>query len=160
MSGGVDSSVSAALLKKSRLYAKLRRDFDIIGVFMRFYEDDKLEGAWNRCCSPEAAKRASWVAKSLGIPFYIFDFSKEFKEKIITYFLDGYKKGLTPNPCVICNEEIKLIPRREMTLEFSLEFIEKDELVEVTPKNIRLRKRYLTENERKSHARGYSRTGS
>ena len=70
------------------------------------------------------------------------------------------EKKLTNMRASGSDEAIQLIPPREMTLEFSLEFIEKDELVEVTPKNIRLRKRYLTENERKSHARGYSRTGS
>ena len=125
MSGGVDSSVSAALLVKSRQYAKLRRNFDIEGVFMKFWEgeDKEVEGAWNRCCSPAAAKRASWVAKSLGIPFTIVDFSKEFKEKIITYFLDGFRKGLTPNPCIICNEEIKFGLLLEKVSEMGADFI-------------------------------------
>ncbi|MFZ5802802.1 MAG: translational GTPase TypA [Candidatus Omnitrophota bacterium] len=68
------------------------------------------------------------------------------------------EKKLTNMRAAGSDEAIRLIPPREMTLEFALEFIEKDELVEITPKNVRLRKRYLTENERKAKARGYSRT--
>ncbi len=68
------------------------------------------------------------------------------------------EKKLTNMRAAGSDEAIQLITPREMTLEFALEFIEPDELVEVTPKNIRLRKRYLTENERKAHVRGYSRT--
>ena len=69
------------------------------------------------------------------------------------------EKKLTNMRAAGADEAIQLIPPREMTLEFSLEFIEPDELVEITPKNIRLRKRYLTENARKTQARGYRRTG-
>ena len=68
------------------------------------------------------------------------------------------EKKLTNMRAAGSDEAIRLVPPREMTLEFSLEFIEQDELVEITPKNIRLRKRYLTDNERKTKARGYSRT--
>lgn len=68
------------------------------------------------------------------------------------------EKKLTNMRAAGSDEAIHLIPPREMTLEFALEFIEQDELVEITPKNIRLRKRYLTENERKTKARGYGRT--
>ena len=91
MSGGVDSSAAAALLK--------RDGFKVIGVFMKFW----AEG----CCSPESEKRARLVAKKLGLPFYVFDFRKEFKKKIVGYFLTQSKQGLTPNPCVVCNKEIK-----------------------------------------------------
>jgi len=102
MSGGLDSSVAAALLK--------RAGFSVIGVFMKFWSEPKkdgLIGALNRCCSPEAEVRARKVAKILKIPFYVFDFEKEFKKRIVDYFLEEYKKGITPNPCVVCNKEIK-----------------------------------------------------
>lgn len=69
------------------------------------------------------------------------------------------EKKLTNMRAAGSDEAIRLVPPREMTLEFALEFIEQDELVEITPKNIRLRKRYLTENERKAKSRGWSRTG-
>jgi len=102
MSGGVDSSVAAALLRKE--------GFDIIGVFIKFWtapEENGLVCAYNRCCSPESEKRARKVAEKLNIPFYVFNFEKEFKKKVVDYFLKEYKAGLTPNPCVVCNKEIK-----------------------------------------------------
>ena len=89
MSGGVDSSVAAALVKESRA--------EIVGVFMRIYPDS-LRGS---------EKRARKIAQVLNIPFFVLDFRKEFKEKIINYFLKEYKGGETPNPCVFCNKEIK-----------------------------------------------------
>ena len=69
------------------------------------------------------------------------------------------EKKLTNMRAAGSDEAIRLIPPREMTLEFAMEFIEHDELVEITPKNIRLRKRYLIENERKAKSRGFGRTG-
>ena len=106
MSGGVDSSVAAALLK--------RADFDVIGVFMKF---------WSPRCSPEAETRARKVAKILKIPFYVFNFEKEFKERIVDYFLESYKKGITPNPCVLCNKEIKFGLLLEKALALDADFI-------------------------------------
>lgn len=102
MSGGVDSSVAAVLLK--------RAGFDLIGIFMEFWSEPEKNGlieTSNRCCSPESENRARKVAKILKIPFYVFNFEKEFKKRIVDYFLEGYKKGITPNPCVVCNKEIK-----------------------------------------------------
>ena len=90
MSGGIDSSVSAALLKEA--------DFNVIGVHMKLWVEKESE---------EAEKRARKVAKILKIPFYVLDFRKEFKEKVVDCFLKDYERGVTPNPCVICNKEIK-----------------------------------------------------
>jgi tRNA-specific 2-thiouridylase len=121
MSGGVDSSVAAALLK--------RAGFDVIGVFMKFWKSriNADSGAdlrgYNRCCSSEAEIRARKVAKILKIPFYVFDFSKEFKERIVDYFLEGYKKGITPNPCVVCNKEIKFGLLLEKALALDADFV-------------------------------------
>ena len=89
MSGGVDSSVAAALVKESGA--------ETIGVFMRVYSDS----------SKGSEKRARKIAQILNIPFFVLDFKKEFRNKIINYFLEAYKKGATPNPCVLCNKEIK-----------------------------------------------------
>lgn len=97
MSGGVDSSVSAALLKKA--------GFDVFGIMMKFWKDGS-DGK-NRCCSVESEKLARLVAKKIGIPFYVVNVEKEFKKKVVDYFLNEYKKGNTPNPCVVCNKEIK-----------------------------------------------------
>ncbi len=102
MSGGIDSSVAAALLK--------RAGFEVVGVFMKFWSEFKKDGlisGWNKCCSPEAEKRARQVAKKLSIPFYALNFEGEFKKRIVDDFLKEYKAGRTPNPCVVCNKEIK-----------------------------------------------------
>src|SRR3989344_7828788 len=113
MSGGVDSSVAAALLK--------RAGFSVTGVFMRFWsEGKKVE---NRCCSSESEKRARQVASKLGIPFYVFNFEKEFKKRIVDYFLEDYKAGLTPNPCVVCNKEIKFGLLLEKALALGADYI-------------------------------------
>ena len=110
MSGGVDSSVAAALLKKQGL--------DVVGVFMRFWHETDDKGGFNRCCSPDSETRARMVAKIIGIPFYVFNFEKEFKKRIVDKFLKGYKEGITPNPCVVCNKEIKfgLLLEKAMSL--------------------------------------------
>lgn len=98
MSGGIDSSVSAALLQ--------RAGFDVIGVFMKFWADGP-KSVVNRCCTLESEKKARLVAEKLDIPFYVFNFEKEFKKKVVDYFLAEYRAGRTPNPCVVCNKEIK-----------------------------------------------------
>jgi len=104
MSGGVDSSVAAALLKK--------RGYFVMGVFMKFWlGSPKPAGVggkgYNSCCSVESEKMARAVAKQLDIPFYVLNVEKEFKKKVVDYFLKEYKAGNTPNPCVVCNKEIK-----------------------------------------------------
>lgn len=103
MSGGVDSSVAAALLKQA--------GFDVVGIFMKFWHAPRSLGEVgkdeNRCCSVESEKLARLVAKKIGIPFYVLNVEKEFKKEVVDYFLEEYKKGNTPNPCVICNKEIK-----------------------------------------------------
>ncbi len=101
MSGGVDSSVAAYLLKN--------QGYDVVGVFLKFWADMKsISGAnENRCCSSEARRDAMRVCAKLNIPFLTWDFQKEFKKAVVDDFISGYKKGITPNPCVVCNKEIK-----------------------------------------------------
>jgi len=101
MSGGVDSSVAALLLKK--------QGYEVVGVFMKFWHDADPRGhGENRCCSLEARRDAMRVCAKLNIPFLTWDFRKEFKKAVVDDFIKGYKKGITPNPCVVCNKEIKL----------------------------------------------------
>src|SRR4030042_2222298 len=88
LSGGVDSAVAAALLKK--------QGFDVFGVhFWLFGKTWKL------------SFQVEKITKKLGITLKVVDARKEFKKRIIGYFIEAYKKGLTPNPCVVCNKEIK-----------------------------------------------------
>jgi tRNA-specific 2-thiouridylase len=106
MSGGIDSSVAAALLKKE--------GFEVIGAFMRLANLPRFD---------EAKERAEKVAKILKIPFYVFNLEKEFKKKIIDYFLKEYKAGNTPNPCVLCNKEIKFGLILEKALSLGANFV-------------------------------------
>lgn len=108
MSGGVDSSVAAALLKES--------GFQVIGIFMKFWKDGS-DGK-NRCCSIESETRARQVCAKLDIPFYVYNLEKEFKKEVVDYFLNSIKIGITPNPCVVCNKEIKfgLLIKRALSL--------------------------------------------
>lgn len=101
MSGGVDSSVAAQLLKN--------QGHEVAGVFLHFWKDEAPGGrAENRCCSLESLLDAKMVAAKIGIPFYTFDFSQPFKKTVVDNFLSEYQAGRTPNPCVICNKQIKI----------------------------------------------------
>jgi len=94
MSGGVDSSVSAALLKKA--------GYDVIGVFMKVWQPDFLPCTWR-----DERLDAMRVAATLGIPLLTWDFEKEYKEGVADYMIREYKAGRTPNPDVMCNREVK-----------------------------------------------------
>lgn len=102
MSGGVDSSVAAALLKK--------QGYQVIGIFMHFWADphytEKISIA-NKCCSLDAENDARRVAEMLDIPLYTINLDQDFKKYIVDNFLEQYQHGLTPNPCVLCNQFIK-----------------------------------------------------
>jgi tRNA-specific 2-thiouridylase len=98
MSGGVDSSVAAALLKA--------QGYQVTGMMMRLWSESGRE-ADNRCCTPDAMAQARRVAAILGIPFYVIDAKKPFQEIVLKYFLDGYMQGITPNPCLVCNRQIR-----------------------------------------------------
>jgi tRNA-uridine 2-sulfurtransferase len=112
MSGGVDSSVSVALLKEA--------GFDVVGVFMKLGVEEEDE---NKCCSSEAENGARLVAEKLKIPFYVFNFEKEFRKRVIGYFLSELRAGRTPNPCVVCNKEIKFGLFIEKALAMGADFV-------------------------------------
>jgi tRNA-specific 2-thiouridylase len=102
MSGGVDSSVAAALL------AREATDEEVIGVWMRTHGDLPEGYELSRsCCSPDAADDARRVAQLLNIPFFILNVEREFGERVIDTFVDAYLDGATPNPCQACNQYIK-----------------------------------------------------
>ena len=91
LSGGVDSSVAAALLKE--------QGFDVTGIHLKCFN---LDG-----CAERDADDARRVAETLNIPFYVFDFENEYKDRVVNYMVGGYRRGITPNPDVMCNKEIK-----------------------------------------------------
>ncbi|MFH0969137.1 MAG: tRNA 2-thiouridine(34) synthase MnmA [Patescibacteria group bacterium] len=116
MSGGVDSSVVAVMLKKE--------GYDVTGVFMNFWKDVSLDKNYeNRCCSLESIESARKVAQILGIPFYVLNVHNEFKKKVVDFFLDELKKGNTPNPCVVCNKEIKFKVLFEKMMLLKADFV-------------------------------------
>lgn len=96
MSGGVDSSVAALLLKQ--------QGHDVIGVFMKNWEEKDENGV---CTSTEDYEDVERVCQKIGIPYYTVNFTKEYYDRVFTYFLDEYQRGRTPNPDVLCNKEIK-----------------------------------------------------
>jgi tRNA-specific 2-thiouridylase len=98
MSGGVDSSVAAALLKE--------QGYEVIGMMMRLWSEPGKEES-NRCCTPDSMAQARRVAAILDIPFYVIDAKDVFRETVVEYFLEGYARGETPNPCLICNRKIR-----------------------------------------------------
>ena len=98
LSGGVDSSVAAYLLKE--------QGYDVIGLFMKNWHDDTVTVS-NECPWLEDSNDAMIVAEKLNIPFQTIDLSKEYNEKIIEYMFNEYKNGRTPNPDILCNREIK-----------------------------------------------------
>jgi tRNA-uridine 2-sulfurtransferase len=103
ISGGVDSSV-AALLMKEKGYA-------VMGVFMHFWKEEtggKIGEFENKCCSDAALFDARRVCRRLDIPFYAINFHDDFKNKIVDYFISEYASGQTPNPCIVCNQKIKI----------------------------------------------------
>lgn len=96
MSGGVDSSVTAALLKA--------QGYDVTGVYMKNWSQDLPAMV---CPWKEDYHDAKRVAVQLGIPFKMYDFEAEYRQKVVDYMIEGYKAGLTPNPDVMCNQEVK-----------------------------------------------------
>lgn len=99
MSGGVDSSVTAALLKE--------QGYDVTGVFMKNWSDSSFYKDTTMCPWVTDQEDARKVAALLEIPFYTFDFEAQYREKVVEYMVEGYKAGITPNPDVMCNKEIK-----------------------------------------------------
>ncbi|MEK9194689.1 MAG: tRNA 2-thiouridine(34) synthase MnmA, partial [Patescibacteria group bacterium] len=117
MSGGVDSSVAALLLSAGSGSAYGGRDqgYDVTGIFMRCYN---LDG-----CAEADAEDARRVAERLGIPFYVWDFEEEYKREVVNYMVDGYKRGITPNPDVMCNKKIKFGLFLKKALELGADYI-------------------------------------
>ncbi|NFP90943.1 tRNA 2-thiouridine(34) synthase MnmA [Clostridium sporogenes] len=116
MSGGVDSSVAAYLLKE--------QGYEVIGVTMQIWQDDEefieKEGG---CCSLSAVADARRVANKIGIPFYVMNFKDAFKRNVIDYFVDEYMEGRTPNPCIACNKFIKFSSFLDKAMDMGIDYV-------------------------------------
>jgi tRNA-specific 2-thiouridylase len=107
LSGGVDSSVAAYLLKKE--------GYNVVGVHLR---------CWNESgCDVREAEDARRVAEQINIPFYVFDLEKEYRERVVDYMIEGYRNGITPNPDVMCNREIKFGLFLERALKMGADYV-------------------------------------
>ncbi|WP_297888578.1 tRNA 2-thiouridine(34) synthase MnmA [Sulfurihydrogenibium sp.] len=99
LSGGVDSSTAAFLLKE--------QGYEVVGITLKLSELDECSLDKQVCCSTKDILDAKKVASFLGIQHYVIDWQDIFKDKVIDYFIKGYQSGLTPNPCSICNKDVK-----------------------------------------------------
>lgn len=109
MSGGVDSSVAAALLK--------RDGFNVVGVYMKCWAEGKA------CTTVDDERSARLAANHLGIPFYSWNMINEYRQRVMGYMIDGYQKGITPNPDAVCNREIKFGLFFEKAMKLGADFV-------------------------------------
>ena len=114
LSGGVDSSVAAYLLKN--------QGYDLIGLFMKNWHDETFTIS-DECPWLDDSNDAMLVADKLNIPFQVIDLSKDYKEKIIDYMFDEYSKGNTPNPDILCNREIKFDVFMDVALSLGADYV-------------------------------------
>jgi tRNA-specific 2-thiouridylase len=115
MSGGVDSSATAALL--------LDQGYDVVGITLKLWPQDCVSRAEDKCCGPQAVSDARAVCYKLGIPYYLIDEAAEFQTHVIRYFADEYKAGRTPNPCVMCNQNLKFGRLLERAAQLGAQYI-------------------------------------
>lgn len=99
MSGGVDSSVTAALLAE--------QGYDVVGVTLQLYDHGAAVKRKGACCAGQDIADAGRVAAQIGIPHYVLNYESRFRDDVIDRFADGYVRGETPVPCVLCNQTVK-----------------------------------------------------
>lgn len=117
MSGGVDSSVAAWLL--------LEQGYEVWGVTMQIWQEEAPEQMEENggCCGLSAVDDARRVASQLEIPYYVMNFRKDFKERVIDYFMDEYLHGRTPNPCIACNRYVKWESLLKRSMDIGADYI-------------------------------------
>lgn len=124
MSGGVDSSVAAILLKQ--------QGYEVIGLFMKNWEETDQNG---HCSAEDDWDDVRKVCNKIGIPYYSINFSKEYYDRVFKDFLDEYSKGRTPNPDVLCNREIKFGPFLEFAKKIGADYIATGHYCDISHEN-------------------------
>ncbi len=132
MSGGVDSSVAALLLQ--------RAGYDVVGITFQLYDYARAnrEGGKGGCCSLEDVSDAREVCHRLGIQHFLVDSRERFKKRVVDYFTETYRQGLTPNPCVACNTFIKFDELDEYRASIGADFIATGHYVDTEKRGDRL----------------------
>ena len=131
LSGGVDSSVACLLLKE--------RGFDVTAVFMRCWTKNSYNSISSSCTTEQDEKDARRVAARLKIKLLVFDFTKEYKKEVADYMIQGYRKGNTPNPDIICNKKIKFGLFLKKSMNMGADYI-------ATGHYVRLRRKFPISN--------------
>lgn len=137
LSGGVDSSVAAALLKE--------QGYNVVGVYMKNWTKD-LPGM--PCPWKEDFADAKRVAVQLGIDFKVYDFEKQYRQKVVDYMLDGFRAGFTPNPDIMCNQEIKFKLFLNTALEDGADFVATGHYARVVNNNQKLENSGVANNKK------------
>lgn len=128
MSGGVDSSTAACLLKEE--------GFDVIGVTMKLHDSgDNSETDTNTCCSLSDVEDAKNTACMLGFPHYVFNFKADFRKQVIDRFIAAYENGETPNPCIDCNRYLKFEELYRRAAALGCDFIATGHYAQIEEKN-------------------------
>ena len=116
MSGGVDSSVAAAMM--------VEKGYDVIGLTMQLYDSGRTTSVGSKtCCAGQDIYDAKRVSDKLGIKHYTLDYEKRFQESVIQDFADSYAKGITPIPCIRCNQKMKFKDLLNTSLDLGAEFL-------------------------------------
>lgn len=117
MSGGVDSSVAAYLLKEA--------GYDVIGITMQIWQEEEefVQEENGGCCGLSAVDDARRVASKLNIPYYVMNFKETFRKNVIEYFISEYSEGRTPNPCIACNRYVKWEALLKRSLDIGADYI-------------------------------------
>ncbi len=126
MSGGVDSSTAAALLKEN--------GYDVIGVSMKLWDDPPAsDKPFKTCCAAADIADARRVSDIIGIPFYAVNYRRIFEEEVVNYFADQYFSGRTPNPCILCNSEMKFHHLLRLARQLGAEYLATGHYARIAP---------------------------
>lgn len=130
MSGGIDSSVAALLLKQ--------QGYEVIGVTLKHLPDELSENPGKTCCSLDDINDARYTCYTLGIPHYVLNVVEEFKKDVMDYFIKMYNAGKTPSPCVICDEKVKIKKLVEFADKMGIKYISTGHYSKVSENNMLL----------------------